>query len=119
MRKRRKSVSSQNLAPILLIAAGVVLVLGVLIWQVVQSQISARGAGLPGGPTLTTAQVSRVTPADALAAYQGEQAVLLDVRDAGSFAQEHVTGAVNIPLSELEQRSGELDAGRWIIPYCT
>jgi 3-mercaptopyruvate sulfurtransferase SseA len=121
MRNRRKSVPSQNLAPVILIAAGAVLILAVLIWQLVQSQSrpTTGTAVRPGGPTLTTAQIPRVSPAEALAAQQSQQAVIVDVRDAGSYAAGHISGAINIPLGELEQRAGELNAGQEIIFYCT
>lgn len=35
----------------------------------------------------------------------------LDVREVDEFAAGHVAGAVNVPLSELPQRAGELPAG--------
>jgi rhodanese-related sulfurtransferase len=47
-----------------------------------------------------------------------EGAQLVDVRSAGEFAAAHAAGSVNIPLPELEQRSGELDPGRWVVVCC-
>jgi ArsR family transcriptional regulator len=43
---------------------------------------------------------------------------VLDVRPADEYAAEHIPGAANIPLAELEQRLGELDKDREIIAYC-
>jgi len=37
---------------------------------------------------------------------------LIDVRDAEDFAAAHVTGAVHIPLAEIEDRAGDLPAGK-------
>ncbi len=46
-----------------------------------------------------------------------EQIILLDVRTEGEYSAEHITGAVNIPLSDLENRIGELDESKTIIVY--
>ncbi|VWC80421.1 ArsR family transcriptional regulator [Burkholderia lata] len=43
---------------------------------------------------------------------------LLDVRPHDEFAQGHVPGALNIPLSELDARVSELPAGTEIVAYC-
>jgi rhodanese-related sulfurtransferase/predicted transcriptional regulator len=43
---------------------------------------------------------------------------ILDVRPEDEFALGHLPGALNIPLGKLEQRLGELPAGREIIAYC-
>src|SRR6266478_116297 len=43
---------------------------------------------------------------------------ILDVRPEDEFALGHLPGALNIPLGKLEQRLGELPAGREVIAYC-
>ena len=43
---------------------------------------------------------------------------LIDVRDAEDFVAAHVTGAVHIPLAELEDRAGELPTGRTPVTIC-
>jgi len=43
---------------------------------------------------------------------------LLDVRPHDEFAQGHLPGALNIPLSELDARVSELPAGTEIVAYC-
>ncbi|MDO9525766.1 MAG: rhodanese-like domain-containing protein [Gemmobacter sp.] len=43
---------------------------------------------------------------------------LIDVRDAEDYAAAHVAGAVHIPLAELEDRAGELPAGRTPVTIC-
>ncbi|MDT8405096.1 metalloregulator ArsR/SmtB family transcription factor [Sulfuriflexus sp.] len=43
---------------------------------------------------------------------------VLDVRPAEEYAAGHVPGAVNIPISELEQRLEELGKGQEIVAYC-
>jgi len=43
---------------------------------------------------------------------------LIDVRDPEDYAAAHVTGAVHIPLAELEDRAGEIPAGRTAVTIC-
>ncbi|WP_205713873.1 metalloregulator ArsR/SmtB family transcription factor [Burkholderia cepacia] len=43
---------------------------------------------------------------------------LLDVRPQDEYAQGHLPGALNIPLSELDARVNELPAGAEIVAYC-
>jgi rhodanese-related sulfurtransferase len=48
-----------------------------------------------------------------------ENAQLVEVLPAENFAAEHIVGAVNIPLKELDERAlSELDRGRPVIVYC-
>lgn len=46
------------------------------------------------------------------------QAIVLDVRATGEFDAGHLPNARNIPLAELDQRTGELPAGRPVIVCC-
>lgn len=43
---------------------------------------------------------------------------VLDVRPKDEFAVEHLPGAVNIPLDELETRLSEIDDAQEVIAYC-
>lgn len=43
---------------------------------------------------------------------------VLDVRPEDEFVVGHLPGALNIPLSELERRLGELPSDREVIAYC-
>jgi rhodanese-related sulfurtransferase len=48
-----------------------------------------------------------------------EGAQLVEVLPAKEFGEEHIAGATNIPLKELDQRAGrELDRNRPVIVYC-
>jgi len=44
--------------------------------------------------------------------------IVLDTRDAESYAQEHIPGSINIPTDELPQRLNELAKDKEIVPYC-
>jgi len=43
---------------------------------------------------------------------------ILDVRTREEFSAEHLDGAVNIPLQELEERLNELDRSKPVLVYC-
>ena len=45
-------------------------------------------------------------------------AVLLDVREPDEFARGHLAGALNLPLSELRRRIGEVPRGKELWVYC-
>jgi rhodanese-related sulfurtransferase len=48
-----------------------------------------------------------------------EAAQLVEVLPAKEFSEEHLTGALNIPLKELDERAPrELDRERPVIVYC-
>src|ERR1051325_220179 len=44
--------------------------------------------------------------------------IVIDTRDAESFAKEHIPGAVNIPTDELPRRLNELPKDKDMVPYC-
>ena len=47
-----------------------------------------------------------------------EGVVLIDVRDADEYAEEHVPGAINLPLGELRGRLDEVGGDREVWLYC-
>jgi hypothetical protein len=110
IKKRRRS----HIGPILLIAAGLLLIL-LMIWQ-----LSIKAAAMPSAfaPAVST-EITRVELEEARATVERGEAVFIDVRDAELFANEHITGALNIPLDTLPTKLSALDPDLWYIPYCT
>ena len=47
-----------------------------------------------------------------------EPVFMLDVRDPSEYRQDHIKGAVNIPLNELRDRMGEVPKDREVWTYC-
>jgi rhodanese-related sulfurtransferase len=48
-----------------------------------------------------------------------EKARLVEVLPAGDFEEEHIVGAINIPLKEFDERAPrELERERPVIVYC-
>ena len=48
----------------------------------------------------------------------GGTAVVVDVREADEFAQGHIAGAVNLPLSRFDPNKLPVEAGKSIILSC-
>lgn len=63
--------------------------------------------------------VPRISVADARAAAEAGNAIILDVRSRGQYAASHIPGAVLIPLEEFETRYSELPQNVQILTYCT
>lgn len=114
--KQRQRQRRNDLLPLLLIGAGVLLVIAVLVWQATRSTQTAAPTANPNDPT---SGVERTSLADAKAALDSGEAIFLDVRDSQSYEIGHIPGAVNIPLALLQNRANELDPNKWIIAYCT
>jgi len=72
-----------------------------------------------GGSDADSAKVKKITIDDLKAETSANPETLqfLDVRAKDSFAKEHIVEALNIPLSELEVRKGEISAVKKIIVY--
>jgi rhodanese-related sulfurtransferase len=48
-----------------------------------------------------------------------QNAQLVEVLPASDYEQEHITGAINIPLKELDERAPrELERERPVVVYC-
>ena len=66
---------------------------GMLVWPLVR-----RGTG---GPAVNTLEATMLM--------NKKDSLVLDVREAGEFAQGHILSARNIPLDELEKRLKEIE----------
>lgn len=49
---------------------------------------------------------------------ENNSTIILDPRDAKDFNNGHIKNSINIPLSELEGRLGELDKEKTVLVYC-
>lgn len=81
-------------------------VIALLVWF-----IYSRFAGVKGLKNLRTEQFQ-----DALKTNRNK--VLVDVREASELKRGYIPGAVNIPLSQIKRRIGEIPAGKSIYLYC-
>jgi rhodanese-related sulfurtransferase len=63
--------------------------------------------------------VPKLTDPNTLEEGQGNAApTIVDVRSPDEYASGHVSGAVNIPIDELEARSAEIPQNRPVVTYC-
>lgn len=50
----------------------------------------------------------KLSAQEAITLLNRDQAIVVDIRDRKDFSQGHITGSVNIPLSSIKERAGEL-----------
>jgi len=93
-------------------ALGFILLLGATLWIMLAFLQRSEA------PT-ETKDVQRISVQAAKAAFDQGQAIILDVRGQETYANQHIRGAENIPLDELQNRLDELNPSGWIITYCT
>ena len=66
-----------------------------------------------------TAVIDRVGPAELMTMMEtSTEMQLIDVRELNN-GDEMLKGAMNIPVSELEERLSEIDRDKMIVMYCT
>lgn len=65
-------------------------------------------------------ETTRLKPAElkVLLDTKPESITLVDVRDPQEFAEGHIPGAINIPVTSFAAGSGVLDKGKKIVVYC-
>ena len=110
---------NRSIVPFILIAIGVLFLAGAVISVLLISSPEG-GSNIDGSDSAgNDLQVARVDLSQAKAAFDDGSAVFVDVRDKAYFDSGHIPGAKSIPLSEIEERHGELNREDWIILYCT
>jgi len=63
--------------------------------------------------------VPRISVADLKKALDAGQVTVIDVRDAESYANGHIPGAIMIPLGDLEAKAGSLKQSKKpLVAYC-
>lgn len=108
-KSKRKALSSSSSMPLIILGIGAVLVVVAII---LFAQTGKTG-------NITPESIQRVSAAEAMAAIENGEAIILDVRSQAAYNDKGISGAVNIPLEELDLRMDELDKEKWIITYCT
>lgn len=63
-------------------------------------------------------ELEPVPPAELIKRVEEGTVTVIDVRPPEEYAAGHLPGAINMPLSELEQRLDELDPTREVVAYC-
>jgi 3-mercaptopyruvate sulfurtransferase SseA len=66
-----------------------------------------------------TDDAPRITLADAKKDFDAGTAIFIDTRAETAYKQEHVKGAMHLPMDALEARYKEIPTGKKIIAYCS
>jgi hypothetical protein len=65
------------------------------------------------------AAIPRIKVEELVRAIKEDRAVVVDIRVAEDYEEEHIRGAVSIPLEEVRERGPkELPPGKLIVTYC-
>jgi hypothetical protein len=65
------------------------------------------------------AAVARISAEDLRERMRSGNVVVVDVRDANSFAQGHIAGAMHVPFATVEAQLASLPKGKEFVTYCT
>lgn len=76
---------------------------------------------MANGKKLPVAQdtVARINVSEAKQALDSGEAIIVDVRVAEAYRQEHPKGAINLPAAETGSRVGELPKNKLLITSCS
>jgi 3-mercaptopyruvate sulfurtransferase SseA len=89
--------------------AGALLVLVVMVPVLAGQQPADPAAALP---RITVAELEKLLDATAV--------VVLDVRDAGSYAAGHIPGATSVPLDQVDRQAPRLKTtAKPLVTYCS
>jgi 3-mercaptopyruvate sulfurtransferase SseA len=109
-----------SLLPIILVAAGLVLILGAAVFYLTKPLDTSRSVPTDQpAVAIPYPDVPRVSLQDAKAAYDLKNAIFIDVRGEPYYSEEHIPGALSITYDELSSNLQSLKKTDWIIPYCT
>ena len=64
-------------------------------------------------------RIELIDPDELAERLEGDDLLVLDVRDDDEFAEAHIPGSVNLPYGELPERQGELPRDRAIAAICS
>ena len=121
MNMKRGGNPLSSTVPLALVAVGLVLIIGILLWQEL-SNTDLAASPIIASPTVENIpdpEVARQSLADAKSAFGQKTAIFVDVRDAESYKAGHIPGALNLPLADFDARMHELKTDQWIVAYCT
>ncbi|WP_291866429.1 MBL fold metallo-hydrolase [Maribacter sp.] len=63
-------------------------------------------------------RINRITSKEFEAGYIAKMPLIIDIRKKSEYNSEHVIGAINIPLNEINQRLAELPKEKPFVIYC-
>lgn len=83
----------------------------VLILSLMVASVQAEDTSNPPATPSVTAinkQTGNLSPKESAALFNDKKAVIIDVRENGEWQEQHIQGALHIPLAQLNDRLAEL-----------
>ena len=120
--------AARSIGPLILIAAGLVLIIGMAILALYPDISASKSTGDTAASTLESADntasipfanIPRISLEDAHAAWMAGNAVFVDVRGDSFYIEAHIPGALSISEDKLADNMDQLNKNDWIITYCT
>ncbi len=108
---------SSFILPFALIASGIILLVSAIYFATNQSAVAP--APTANANNVPYPNVTRISIADAMAAFDLGSAIFIDVRGEPYYSQAHIQGALSITEAELDTALAQIDPKTWIITYCT
>lgn len=99
------------------VGAGAVVIIAALLFTV--GSFTSDRPSPNTGAVRTADGFRRITIEELKPLYDRGEVTLIDVRDAGSFLQAHIPGALQIPLARIDGETPYLPKGKLIVTYCT
>jgi hypothetical protein len=81
------------------------------------TNVPPAAAAQPSAATVESAR--RIGVDEALQRVATGKAIIVDVRAAEAYRENHIVGAINIPYDQLKTRAGELPKDKYLVTYCT
>jgi 3-mercaptopyruvate sulfurtransferase SseA len=95
-----------------------VLIAGAACGQFKVNQTSTAGVQTATAATESLDNAKRIQRDEAIKMVKAGKAVWVDVRPKSDYDIGHIKGAINIPLSELQNRFRDLPTQKYLITYC-
>jgi hypothetical protein len=121
MSPRRKK-KKQPIYPLVLVAAGVLLIAGTLAFMAGQGGPQVTPTVFPTAAAsnrIPFPEIERVTATESYTAWEAGSAILVDTRGDPYYSMQHIPDAVNLPEQAVPGELAELPRDTRIITYCT
>ena len=69
--------------------------------------------------TVTQEEAARISLADAKADFDAGKAIFVDSRPEETYKEDHIKGAINVPLADAETKYKNIPTDKKIIVYCS
>jgi len=132
MAKQARNRSSSSVLPVMIIGGVIVLALLAFSFRrmasskaqapAVAATASSEGAPAPATDSaheLQIANVARIKPDQLRDLIASNSVTVIDVRDAQSYLESHIPGALHIPMARIDGEIQYLPKGKPIVTYCT